>query len=91
MGGESRLILQQTTKLTKRSRVPHVSTVKLPLQAETYYTPRELTDKSSPFYQFSQATLFRYLPQLNPRYVGRKLLIKGSSLLALIEGNEEGE
>lgn len=77
---------KRNSRRVSRARKPHVSATKQPLNNETYYTARELTDKASAFYQFSPATLFRNLSKLDPKYVGRKLLIRGESVLALIEG-----
>lgn len=77
---------KRTPRRGSRARTPHVAAIKQPLHVDTYYTARELTHKASAFYQFSPATLFRNLPKLNPKYIGRKLLIRGASVLALIEG-----
>ena len=76
-----------THKLT-RNRKPQISTIKQPLEPESYYTIREISDRTSPFYTTSPATVFRALKagKLKANYVGRKVLLKGSSLKEWIEG-----
>jgi hypothetical protein len=74
-----------------RKRTPQINPLKRALDPETYYTIREISDRTSPFYTASSATVFRALKsgKLKANYVGRKVLLKGSALKIWIEGGAQ--
>ncbi|MBI1763111.1 MAG: hypothetical protein HYR56_16915 [Acidobacteria bacterium] len=76
------------TRNITRVRKPQINTDKQPLNPDTYYTIRELTDRTSPHYTVSPATIFRALKSgaLVANYVGRKVLLKGAAVKNWIEG-----
>jgi hypothetical protein len=80
-----------TTRKITRRRLPQISQDKKPLDPETFYTIREISDRTSPYHTASPATIFRALKagDLKANYVGRKVLLKGAALKAWIEGGDE--
>lgn len=79
-------------KITRR-RQPQIAREKRPIEADAYYTIPELTLPSSPYWTCSASTIFRALKDgnLKANYVGRKVLLKGSSVHAWLAGKGGGE
>jgi hypothetical protein len=77
----------------KRNRPTTINPNKRPLEPEAWYTIREVSSRDSPYYTASPATIFRALSagDLKANYVGRKVLLKGSSIRDWIEGKKGGE
>jgi hypothetical protein len=82
------LILANNPQKHTRKREPKIVTDRKPIEADAYYTVREITDKQSPFYVASASTIFRALRggDLVPNYLGRAVRLKGSSIHDWLRG-----
>jgi hypothetical protein len=77
------IVAEKTKKITRAyHHTPHIVFEKKPIEADAYYTIRELTDKSSPFWICSPTSIFNALRTgaLKPSYINRKVLLKGSAV-----------
>jgi len=84
------LIVADQRKKFTRTGTPQIAQEKQPIVADAYYTIREITDLRSPWYVASASTIFRALRRgdLKANYLGRKTLLKGSSIHAWLEGKQ---
>lgn len=83
------MILTELTKKTKPKRKSSrpLAVERRPIDPAAFYTIRDITDKSSPWYLASPRTIFRALREgrLTANYLGRAVRLKGSAILALLE------
>lgn len=81
------MVIEKSKKLT-RTRKPQIAHDKKPIEANAYYTIREITSPDSPFWLCSPATIFRALKSgaLKPNYSGRKVLLRGERIHAWLSG-----
>lgn len=61
-----------------------------PIEPNAYYSIRELSDKTSPYYVVSASTIFRALRAgtLKANYIGRAVRIRGAAIHAMFDGEE---
>lgn len=86
------IVAEKAKKITRAyNHTPHIVFEKKPIEADAYYTIRELTDKSSPFWICSPTSIFNALRtgSLKPNYLNRKVLIKGSAVHDWLQGGDE--
>ncbi len=83
--------IQPKRKRKNPKRRAHIAKRKQPIQAGAFYTIRELSDPASPYWIASASTIFKKMREgvLIPDRMGRKVLFRGSAILALITGTTE--
>ncbi|MCI0339062.1 MAG: hypothetical protein L0226_15935 [Acidobacteria bacterium] len=82
------MILVEKNRKRTKNRTPQIAHDKKPIQHDAYYTIREITDKTSPYWLCSAYLVFKALREgaLKADYLNRKVLLKGSSIHAWIQG-----
>lgn len=85
------MIVTEADEKFTRDRITPISGDKKPIEADAYYSIREVTDRRSPFYLCSPSTIFKALRDetLKASYINRKVLIRGSAIHAWLNGDRE--
>jgi hypothetical protein len=77
------LIVTANRRKITRSRATQAASERKPIDPAAFYSIRDITNRSSPYYLASDSTVFRALRSgdLKPNYLGRAVRLKGSAIL----------